>query len=164
MADLVQHAAGLRRVIDLDGLPDPAQPERTQRVELALVAAVARLALGDSDGSAHAGTSADSAAVSSTSPSLSSAPCSGWSVRPRDAVVERARSSAPSSGVRSDSSPAIVALTRLIGFWEPRLLERMSLIPASSSTARTPPPAMTPVPGEAGFKSTRPDPKIPSVS
>ncbi len=29
-------------------------------------------------------------------------------------------------------------------------------MPASSSTARTPPPAITPVPGEAGFSSTRP--------
>ena len=28
-------------------------------------------------------------------------------------------------------------------------------MPASSSTARTPPPAITPVPGEAGFSSTR---------
>ena len=33
-------------------------------------------------------------------------------------------------------------------------------MPASSSTARTPPPAMTPVPGEAGLSSTRPAPKI----
>ena len=29
-------------------------------------------------------------------------------------------------------------------------------MPASSSTARTPPPAITPVPGAAGFKKTRP--------
>src|ERR1700755_922627 len=66
--------------------------------------------------------------------------------------MEMPRSSATSSGVRSDSSPAIVALTRLIGFCEPRLLERMSWIPASSSTARTPPPAITPVPGAAGLE------------
>ena len=39
----------------------------------------------------------------------------------------------------------------------------MSWIPASSSTARTPPPAITPVPGEAGFSSTRPEPKMPVV-
>ena len=39
----------------------------------------------------------------------------------------------------------------------------MSWIPASSSTARTPPPAMTPVPGEAGFRNTRPAPKMPVV-
>ena len=34
-------------------------------------------------------------------------------------------------------------------------------MPASSSTARTPPPAMTPVPGEAGLRSTRPEPNTP---
>ena len=34
--------------------------------------------------------------------------------------------SATSSGVRSDSRPAIVALTRLIGFCEPSDFERMS--------------------------------------
>ena len=39
----------------------------------------------------------------------------------------------------------------------------MSWIPASSSTARTPPPAITPVPGEAGFSSTRPAPNTPVV-
>ena len=39
----------------------------------------------------------------------------------------------------------------------------MSWIPASSSTARTPPPAMTPVPGEAGLRNTRPEPNTPVV-
>ena len=57
----------------------------------------------------------------------------------------------------------MVALTRLMGFWEPSDFERMSWMPASSSTARTPPPAMTPVPGEAGLRKTRPEPKIPVV-
>ncbi len=56
-----------------------------------------------------------------------------------------------------------MALTRLIGFWEPSDFERMSWIPASSSTARTPPPAITPVPGEAGLSSTLPEPKMPVV-
>ena len=36
-----------------------------------------------------------------------------------------------------------------------------SLIPADSSTARTPPPAMSPVPGDAGFSSTFPAPNLP---
>src|SRR5919201_1178342 len=43
----------------------------------------------------------------------------------------------------------------LIGVCVPRLLARMSRIPASSSTARTPPPAMTPVPSLAGRSRTR---------
>jgi len=39
----------------------------------------------------------------------------------------------------------------------------MSWMPASSSTARTPPPAITPVPGDAGLSSTRPEPNTPVV-
>jgi len=48
-------------------------------------------------------------------------------------------------------SASIVARTMLCGLVEPRLLVRMSVIPAHSSTARTGPPAMTPVPVAAGL-------------
>ena len=51
------------------------------------------------------------------------------------------------SGVRRDSSPAIVALTRLIGFWI-RRLDRMSSSPRAQHRPNTA-PAITPVPGEA---------------
>ena len=51
--------------------------------------------------------------------------------------------------------PSTVAFSMLIGFVVPRLFARMSRIPASSSTARTPPPAMTPVPSLAGRSRTR---------
>ena len=37
-------------------------------------------------------------------------------------------------------------------------------MPAVSTTARTGPPAITPVPSEAGLSSTRPEPNSPSVS
>ena len=37
-------------------------------------------------------------------------------------------------------------------------------MPAASTTARTPPPAITPVPGEAGRNRTRPPPYWPIVS
>ena len=83
--------------------------------------------------------------------------------RPSTASTERPRSAAISSGLRRSIRPWIVALTRLIGFCEPSDLERMSWIPASSSTARTPPPAITPVPGDAGLRKTRPEPKMPVV-
>ena len=43
-----------------------------------------------------------------------------------------------------------------MAFWLPRDLDRMSAIPAHSRTARTGPPAMTPVPGLAGRRSTTP--------
>ena len=71
------------------------------------------------------------------------------------------RSLATSSGLRRLSSPSIVALTRLIGFWVPMLLVSTSRTPPSSSTARTPPPAITPVPGLAGRSTTWPAPKRP---
>src|SRR5665811_2524539 len=49
---------------------------------------------------------------------------------------------------------SIVARTTLTGFVEPWTLVRMSRMPAASTTARTEPPAMTPVPCEAGLSST----------
>jgi hypothetical protein len=57
-----------------------------------------------------------------------------------------------------------VAFAMLIGFVVPRLLARMSRMPASSSTARTPPPAMTPVPSLAGRRSTRAASERPRIS
>ena len=49
-----------------------------------------------------------------------------------------------------------MACTTLIGLDEPSDLDSTSWMPAHSSTARTGPPAMTPVPGLAGFSSTTP--------
>ena len=54
-----------------------------------------------------------------------------------------------------------VALTRLCGLRLPRHLVSTFCTPATSSTARTPPPAITPVPGEAGLSSTWPAPNSP---
>jgi hypothetical protein len=54
-----------------------------------------------------------------------------------------------------------VAFTTLCAVVEPRLLVRMFWIPAAVITARTAPPAMTPVPSEAGFSRTMPDPNWP---
>ena len=61
----------------------------------------------------------------------------------------------PPSGRAAAAAPSTVAFTRLIGFWVPSDFDSTSRMPASSSTARTPPPAMTPVPSEAGFRNTR---------
>jgi hypothetical protein len=57
--------------------------------------------------------------------------------------------------------PAIAAFTMLIEFEEPSDLDKMSLIPAHSTSARTAPPAITPVPGAAGLSSTTPAPSSP---
>src|SRR6266852_3900932 len=53
----------------------------------------------------------------------------------------------------------MVALRTLCGLFDPRVLVRMSCTPAASSTGRTAPPAMTPVPGTAGLRKTRPAPE-----
>ena len=58
-------------------------------------------------------------------------------------------------------NPSIVARTMLIGVFEPKDFERISPTPASSSTARTGPPAITPVPSEAGLIRISPAPKCP---
>src|SRR3954453_7854599 len=166
VTDAVQHAARLRGVLDLDRVADAAQPERAQRVELLLVRAVLALDLRHlhDAGASSAASVVPFAAPPSASPagapsSVSVAARSPPS--PSTWLIERPRSSATSSGVRRDCSPATVAFTRLMGFCEPSDLLRMSWRPASSRTARTPPPAMTPVPSDAGLRKPLPEPNSP---
>src|SRR4029077_16541470 len=71
---------------------------------------------------------------------------------------------ATSSGRRSSLSAAIVAFAMLIGLVVPRLFASTLRTPASSSTARTPPPAITPVPSEAGRSITRAASNRPSTA
>src|SRR5581483_7042868 len=66
------------------------------------------------------------------------------------------RRAATCSGVSSCCRAATVAWTMLIWFDEPSDLLRTSWMPAHSSTARTGPPAITPVPGAAGRSRTTP--------
>src|SRR5215204_4002788 len=149
----MEHPTQLRRVRLLDRVADPVQAERAQRVALLDVRAVGRADLADDVG--HASTGSSAGIVSTAAPFSFD--------RPSTASTESPRSAAISSGLRRSIRPAIVALTRLIGFCEPSDFDRMSWIPASSSTARTPPPAITPVPGEAGLRKTRPEPNTPVV-
>ena len=60
--------------------------------------------------------------------------------------------------VFNEAKPSIVALTMLIGVLEPIHFDKMSVYPANSTTARTGPPAMIPVPWLAGLINTLPDP------
>src|SRR3954452_20801762 len=108
MAHAVDHPARLGVVLDLDGVADAAQAERAQRVELALVGAVARLDLRDlhavafssAPGSASAAASVSGFASGSASAagSAGGASSSGSACRPRTALTDRPRSSATSSG------------------------------------------------------------------
>src|SRR5687768_11036665 len=58
-------------------------------------------------------------------------------------------------------SPENVARTTLCGFAEPSDFVSTFWMPHDSTTARTAPPAMSPVPSGAGFSSTLPDPNRP---
>ena len=60
--------------------------------------------------------------------------------------------------LRSCRRPVMVALTTLCGLCEPRHLVRMFWMPAASTTARTAPPAMTPVPSR-GRPAATPGPR-----
>src|SRR3954447_7557728 len=71
VADGVDHAPHLGGVVALDGVADPAQAERAQRGELALVGPVGRLDLGDRD--AHELAASSAAGSSFVSPSASGA-------------------------------------------------------------------------------------------
>ena len=68
----------------------------------------------------------------------------------------RPRRAATASGRSSIFSAATVACTMLIALDEPSDLLSTSWMPAHSSTARTGPPAITPVPGAAGRSRTTP--------
>ena len=64
-----------------------------------------------------------------------------------------------SSAERRAPRASIVARTTLIGLVEPCALLSRSRMPAASTTERTEPPAMTPVPALAGFSMTFAAPK-----
>src|SRR4051812_2566731 len=62
---------------------------------------------------------------------------------------------------RSCSSALMVAFTTLWGLWLPIDFVSTLGMPQACTTARTGPPAMTPVPSCAGFSITRPAPNLP---
>src|ERR1041384_677788 len=74
------------------------------------------------------------------------------------------RSDEMSSARRSWRRPFKVALTTAMWLFEPIDFVRTFLTPAASRTARTPPPAFKPVPGDAGFRSTLPPSYCPNTS
>src|SRR5215210_2233853 len=90
-------------------------------------------------------------------------PTSARSPRSRRTSGARPRRCAIAFGDSSASSAFSVARTTLTGLLLPSDLVSTSLIPAASTTARTPPPAITPVPGAAGFSNTREAPNDVSI-
>ena len=71
---------------------------------------------------------------------------------------------ATSSALFNPCSAAIVALTTFLGLLVPKHFVLISLIPANSHTARTAPPAITPVPSLDGLSNTLPAPNSPMIS
>src|SRR4051812_50273 len=141
----VDHAAHHRAVLADHLLADLAQAERAQRVFLVLLAADRGSDLGDAQ-RAH-DQAPDPAAARARARSMAGGATSS-SGSPRRAAT--------ASGRSSRRSASTVACTMLIELSEPKDLDRMSWMPAHSSTARTAPPAITPVPGLAGRSMTTP--------
>src|SRR5699024_1941228 len=137
----VDETPGLRVVLTDDGLADALESEGAQGVPLVLLRPDGPADLGDLEvrhGQAPCPARARSMPAGATS------------------SMGRPRRAATSSGRCSPLSAATVAWTTLIALSDPSDLHRMSLTPAHSSTARAAPPAITPVPGEAGRSSTTP--------
>src|SRR5690606_11598878 len=146
--DLGDHPADLRTVGLGDGVPDPAQTEGAQRAALALLRTDRAADLGDDQLLRH------------HAPAFRFASILGGSI----SSSSRSRSRATSSGRCSAWSAATVAWTTLMGLDVPSDFASTSEIPAHSRTARTGPPAITPVPGAAGLSTTLPAPCSPMTA
>src|SRR3990170_2475311 len=140
MRDLAEHPTELRAVLVVHLVPRPPEAERAQRAAGGLLLADGALLLDDQE-------------------LIHRAPAASGSGR--EPGTRTPRIVAISSGERSCWSAFIVALTTLTGFVDPSDFVRMSRMPADSATARTEPPAMTPVPLDAGRSSTLAEPKRP---
>src|SRR5690606_5864076 len=138
------------RVVGADGaVADPLQTEAAQRVTLILLLAHLGLDLGHlQTGSHQAPTFAAAAAAAFASLRMMMSGTTASYSRPRRAATAR--------GSSRLLSAATVACTMLIVFDEPSDFDRTSWTPAHSSTARTGPPAITPVPAAAGRSRTTP--------
>src|SRR3954471_11748838 len=153
MAHHGNQPAGLRVVLAEDRMPNPSQAERAQA--LALLPA-------RPDGAAHLGDlqlSVTHDCVASLTAALASASLSrrAFSIAAgATSSIGSPRRAATSLGRCSSLRAATVACTTLIALSLPNDLARMSCTPAHSSTARTAPPAITPVPGLAGRSMTTP--------
>src|SRR5215207_9918618 len=152
MRDGRGHASDLGTIFLDDDVADALEAERTQGLTLVLLASDAGLDLGDLKLRHHASTPASALALASARPSLPArrraAGATSSTVRPRrDATI---------SGDSRSWSASTVAWAMLIALDEPSDFDRTSWTPAASSTARTGPPAMTPVPGDAGRRKTTP--------
>src|SRR5690242_7770686 len=148
MPHRVDHPADLGAIFLDDDVANPLQAQRAQGVALVLLAADLRTDLCDLQVSHQALTPAARARSRAAGATSS---------------IDSPRRAATSSGRSSPRSAATVACTTLIALSEPSDLLSTSWIPAHSRTARTGPPAITPVPGEAGRSRTTPAARSPWI-
>src|ERR1700742_5310951 len=142
VTDGVDHAPELRTVLLDDHVTDPLETQRAQRVALVLLAADGGLLLLDLQARHQEATSWLTPSGTSALALSSAAGATSSTARPRRAAT--------ASGSSRERRAATVACTMLIWLEEPSDLLSTSWMPAHSSTARTGPPAITPVPGAAG--------------
>src|SRR6478609_1040847 len=147
------HAPDLRAVLLDDDVTDALETEAAQRLAVVALAADLGSGLGHFEpwhqdpAPARAALSARSARPAAWARSIAAGATSSR-LSPRRAATASGR-----SRLRSAST---VAWTMLMALLDPSDLLRTSWMPAHSSTARTGPPAMTPVPGDAGRSMTTP--------
>src|SRR4029453_19386702 len=143
----MNHAARLRRVRQLHGVIDASKSHPGDRLALRAVEtdrashqrhlhALGRRGLPTLLGHRYAPTSSDSSLP---------------------------RNRATCAGSLRSINPANVARTTLCGFADPSDFVSTFWMPQLSTTARTAPPAIRPVPSGAGFNSTLPDPNRPTT-
>src|SRR5580692_4524234 len=159
--DLMNHAARFRRVLALHHLVHPAQTETTNRGAHIIGAADEAL-----DPLHFHGSGALRALLFACHAYSPAAFSTGFSATTlgglpliSSMVLERVSATCPASFKLS--SAANVALMTLCGLDVPNDLVSTLVIPATCITLRTGPPAITPVPSEAGFSSTCAEPYRP---
>src|SRR5688572_27634231 len=140
MGNRIDHAANLRPIFPDRLVTDPLQTQGPQCVPLVLLASDRATHLADLQLRHHEPTV--SRALSSAAGATSS------TALPRRLATD--------SGCSRLCNAATVACTTLMALAEPSDFASTSRTPAHSSTARAEPPAITPVPGEAGRRSTTP--------
>src|SRR5829696_1821586 len=140
MRHRLDHAAHLGPIVAQGLITDPVQAQCAQRVTLILLATHGAAHLADLELCHYELTACRARRMA--------AGVSSSTVLPRRLAT--------ASGCSRPCSAATVACTTLIAFAEPRDLASTSWTPAHSSTARADPPAITPVPGDAGRSNTTP--------
>src|SRR6185369_16535267 len=157
MPHLVDHAARFRRVRQFHRVPNAAQPHALHGNPLRLVEA------NRAADQCHLQLSAGRYGLLLLGAPGCALLCGGHHYAPNSSASSLPRYRATSAGSFRSISPLNVARTTLCGFGDPSDLVSTFWMPADSTTARTAPPAIRPVPSGAGLSSTLPEPNFPTT-